>query len=242
METEKQPPQKFWIDQLDTSEALKVMLDNHNQSILAIKNALPEIEVVVEKIVRKLNKSLTSRIIYTGAGTSGRIGVQDAIELYPTFGWDRVGYIIAGGDKALTKSIEDAEDNIENAKKEIKKLKINKDDIVIGIAASGYTPFTIQVIKEAKKLGSLTIGIGNNFNAKLQKTADLGINLLTGYEILAGSTRLKAGTSQKIVLNLISTLCMAKLKRVRNGLMSHLVVTNNKLKKRKKYISKINII
>ena len=114
----------------------------------------------------------------------------------------------------------------------MKKLKVNNDDIVIGIAASGFTPFTLKVIEEAKKLGSLTVGIGNNANAKLQTTADLGINLLTGYEILAGSTRLKAGTAQKIVLNLISTLCMTKLNKVKDGLMVNLQPNNLKLKNR----------
>ncbi len=236
METENQPPKHKWIDKMTNLEALNIMLDNQAESIPAIKLALNDINYAVDEIFNKLKRNDSSRIIYVGAGTSARIGVQDGTELYPTFGWpkNRVDYIIAGGVKALTEPIENAEDDIIESKKMLRQLKVTRDDVLIGLSASGITPFTIAVMLEANKLNVLTIGIGNNKGTKLQRVCNIGITLQTGYEILAGSTRLKAGTAQKICLNLISTLCMSKLNRMKNGIMSNLVATNNKLRKRKK--------
>lgn len=241
MNTEKQPEPSFWIDRLADNDALKVMLENQAEAIIAVKTALFEIENVVKKILVNLNEFHNSRLIYTGAGTSARIGVQDGAELYPTFGWpkDRVGYIIAGGNSSLTNAIEGAEDNLIDAKKNIKKIKIMKGDIVIGLSASGNTPFVIEVIKEANLCGALTVGISNNKNQKIQQISASSITLDTGVEILAGSTRLKAGTAQKICLNLISTLCMARLGNVKNGLMINMVPSNKKLKKRMKIINSL---
>lgn len=239
MNTEEQPPKSMWIDKMSTYNALKVMLDNQAEAINAINLALNDIEKAVNAIFKRLHKYPDSRIIYVGAGTSARIGVQDGTELFPTFGWpkNRVDYIIAGGFKSLTEPIENAEDNIEDGKRQVKKLNITSIDVVIALAASGTTPFTVGVINEVNKINALTIGIGNNEKTKLQKVANYGITLNTGFEILAGSTRLKAGTSQKICLNLISTLCMSKLNRMKNGIMSNLVATNKKLRKRKIIIS-----
>ena len=241
METEEQPPQHLWIDKMENMQALEAMLENHEGSIFAVKLALNDINLAVNEMFKNLNSCQYTRIIYVGAGTSARIGVQDGTELYPTFGWpkDRVDYIIAGGKSALTQPIENAEDDVLKAKKMFKKLKIIDKDVLIGLSASGITPFTLAVINEANNVNALTIGIGNNKGTKLQKIANVGITLQTGYEILAGSTRLKAGTAQKICLNLISTLCMSKLGRIKNGMMSHLVTTNKKLRIRKKYITQI---
>jgi N-acetylmuramic acid 6-phosphate etherase len=241
METEEQPPQHLWIDKMENMQALEAMLENHEGSISAVKLALNDINLAVNEMFKNLNSYQYTRIIYVGAGTSARIGVQDGTELYPTFGWpkDRVDYIIAGGKSALTQPIENAEDDVLKAKKMFKKLKITDKDVLIGLSASGITPFTLAVINEANNVNALTIGIGNNKGTKLQKIANVGITLQTGYEILAGSTRLKAGTAQKICLNLISTLCMSKLGRIKNGMMSHLVTTNKKLRIRKKYINQI---
>ena len=185
-------------------------------------------------------KNRKSSLIYIGAGTSGRIGVQDAVELYPTFSWpkNRIKFIIAGGKRGVTNSIEDSEDDVSKARGEIKKIQNIKNDVVIGISASGNTPFTVQALSIAKKKGALTIGISNNLNSPLLKTSELKIFLNTGREVVAGSTRLKAGTSQKVCLNLLSTLLMVKLKKVKDGRMINLKPLNKKLRERMKNIKK----
>ena len=147
--------------------------------------------------------------------------------------------MLAGGYEALTKSIERAEDDIIEAKKIFQLKKISSKDVVIGLSASSRTPFTIEIIKLSKKIGALTIGIGNNVDGKLQKISDIPITLNTGREVIAGSTRLKAGTSQKVCLNIISSLVMVKFNKVRKGLMIELVENNEKLKKRKKLINNL---
>ena len=171
--------------------------------------------------------------------------MQDGVELYPTFGWpqERVNFLIAGGKEALLRPIENAEDEIRFSKQQLEKLKVNSDDVIIGIAASGNTPFTNNIIELSRKRGALTIGIANNPEGIILKTSELGIFLNTKGELIAGSTRLKAGTSQKICLNTISTFVMIKMKRVRDGQMTHLVATNQKLRERKNRISNnINFI
>jgi len=239
MNTEKQPQKHLWIDQMTSYDALVAMLKNQGEAINAIQLAIREIEKATKLIVKNLLKFNQSRIIYIGAGTSARIGVQDGVELYPTFGWpkNRIDYVIAGGLSSLTQSIEGAEDNQNDAIKKIKKLNIIEGDIAIGLSASGNTPFVIEALKEAKSFGALTIGICNNPNQKIQKRTDVSITLDTGVEIIAGSTRLKAGSAQKICLNLISTLCMTKLGKVKDGLMINMVPTNKKLIKRMKIIN-----
>ena len=243
--TETLPTPDQYIDLLDNNVALSLMLSNQSEAIEAVRQSLPSIEKAVSEIFNTLSNNKKSRIIYVGAGTSARIAVQDGVELYPTFNWPkkRISYIIAGGDKALTRSIEGAED-LENEKVEyLVKSKIRDIDVVIGLAASGSTKFTVKIIKLAKSLGALTIGVSNNENSILEKASNIPILLNTGMEIVAGSTRLKAGTAQKICLNLISTLVMARLGNVKNGMMNNLVVTNVKLKNRRKLINqKLNSI
>lgn len=225
------------IDKLSDKKAYEVMLKSHSIGINAIKNVLPNIEKAVSKIFNRL-KNCNGRIIYVGAGTSGRVAVQDGSELYPTFGWpiSRVEFIIAGGKKALIRSIENAEDDIKDAKQQVKNLNVSKKDIIIGLAASGNTPFTCKVLEESKKLKALTIGISNNITGKLLKFSDHKIVINSGGEVIAGSTRLKSATSQKVCLNLISTMLMIKFGNIKNGMMVNLIATNSKLKIRKKNI------
>jgi N-acetylmuramic acid 6-phosphate etherase len=241
MKTEEQPPKSKWIDKMSNKKALKVMLDNQSEAIKAIEFVLKDIDKVVSSIFKRLYTYSNSRIIYVGAGTSARIGVQDGTELLPTFGWpqERVAYLVAGGLRALTEPVENAEDDVLEAKKMIDEMKITSSDVILALAASGETPFTILVVNEANNKNALTIGISNNPDAQLQKLAMLGVTLDTGFEILAGSTRLKAGTAQKICLNLISTLVMSNLGNVEDGMMINMLPKNKKLRKRKKIINKL---
>ena len=239
--TETIPEQDYHIDELNNEKALRIMLENHFKAFKAVKCALNSIELSVTEMVSLLSNNCKNRIVYVGAGTSGRIAVQDGVELYPTFGWPvkRVKFIIAGGTKALTKSIEGAEDLKGKNVVEIVKNKIKANDIVIGLAASGSTTFTIEVIKLANKIGALTIGLSNNKNSELEKHSKIPIILDTGSEIVAGSTRLKAGTAQKICLNLISTLVMTRLGKVKKGMMNNMIPTNKKLMLREKLINSL---
>ena len=228
------------IDKLSVKDALDLMLDDQLSGVSQIKKKLPEIEKTVELIVKHFKDNDNGRIIYCGAGTSGRIGMQDCVELYPTFGWplDRSFYILAGGKEALTRSIENSEDDIQNAKIDAENAKFTKKDLVIGIAASGNTIFTVEVLKIAKQKGALTIAISNNPKGNILKEAKSKIILDTQQEVIAGSTRLKAGTSQKVCLNLISTMLMIQLGKVKDGQMINMIPTNIKLKKRKLRIQK----
>ena len=240
MNTEQQPPKYLWIDKMSTSEAIKAMLKNQAESFNAVEKALPEINNVIEKITQKLKKNVNSRLIYAGAGTSARIGLQDAVELYPTFGWprNRINFIIAGGLESLTKSVEGAEDDIVSPHIISKDIELSKNDILIALAASGNTPFTRECIINSNKKKALSVAISNNSEGIILKEADYSILLDTGYEIIAGSTRLKAATAQKICLNIISSMIMTKLGFVKNGLMTNFIPLNEKLKKRKKQILK----
>ena len=181
-------------------------------------------------------------MVYCGAGTSGRIAVQDAVELYPTFGWprNRIEFILAGGVKSLQKSIENAEDDIIEARKNFLEKKIKQNDVVICLAASGNTKYTNEILKECLKNKIMSIAVSNNPNGVILNNSNFKIILDTQQEVVAGSTRLKAGTAQKICLNIISTLVMAKLGNVKNGMMINMIPTNNKLKKRMSRIKKIN--
>ena len=241
MNTETQSPEELWVDKMSTIDATQVMLDNQAISILSVQKALPQINRVVDEIFNRLKENKKSRLIYAGAGTSARIAVQDAVELYPTFGWPkkRIGFMIAGGKKAIMSSVEGAEDNITDVPNIAEKIKLSKDDIVIALAASGNTPFTKECIRYAQSKRALSIAISNNTNGKILQLADLKIILDTGFEVIAGSTRLKAGTSQKICLNIISSMIMTKLGFVKNGLMTHFITSNKKLKIRKRKVFKL---
>lgn len=228
-----------WLDRLSTDAALAVMLDNQAEAIIALKTALPQIAQAVEAANTCLSAGDTGRLIYAGAGTSARIAVQDGSELLPTFDWpaSRVAYLIAGGKGALLQPVEGAEDSPEAAITATKALHLCPNDVVICLAASGHTPFTVAVAHTAKEAGALTIGIANNPNTALLACTDYPICLPTGAEALAGSTRLKAGTAQKICLNLISTQLMVLQGRVKHGLMAAMQPRNEKLRRRHKEIA-----
>jgi len=228
------------IDHLSSTEAITLMIKEQKDASQGVYKAIKSIEIATDKIYEHLKSTSKGRLIYAGAGTSGRIGVQDGVELLPTFSWPqkRLDYIIAGGKKAILKSIENAEDDTHQAMEAILKKSVNSQDVVIALAASGNTPFTCKILEEANKIGALTIGISNNPNGNLLKFADGKIILDTKEELIAGSTRLKAGTAQKICLNIISSMVMIKMGRVKNGKMSHMLPTNQKLRNRKIRIDK----
>ena len=223
------------IDHLSSANAISLMIKEHRRASLDVFKAAKSIEVATDKIYQHLNLNPKGRLIYVGAGTSGRIGVQDGVELLPTFSWpkSRLDYIIAGGNAAVLNSVENAEDDILEATKIILTKTINSQDVIIGLAASGNTPFTCKVLEEANKKNALTIAITNNPSGKLLEFGKCTIILDTKEEVIAGSTRLKAGTAQKICLNIISSLVMVKMGRIKSGKMSHMLPTNQKLRDRK---------
>ena len=234
-ETEKKNKSFDTIENWDIKKLLEELLQSQIKSFNAVKNALNEIELAVSFSLKKIKKR-NSKIVYVGAGTSGRIGALDGVELIPTFGWpdDRVQFCFSGDDPL--KATEGSEDSEELAVEHFNKKNINQDDVVIGLAASGSTKYTLKIIELSRNMGALTIGISNNKNSLLLNVAEMKICLETGSEFLAGSTRLAAGTSQKIALNLFSTSLMIKLNRVYKGFMIDVVASNEKLKKRSQYI------
>ncbi len=236
--TEQLYSNKKFLDKISDEEALKLMISEHQKSADSVMDNLQNIKTIIEIITVKLKKSNSSRLVYVGAGTSGRLGLQDGIELHPTFGWplERLEFLLAGGYDSLIKPVEKAEDNIKDAIKIFRQKKINSKDVVIGLAASGNTPFTCEILRLSQQKKATTIAISNNPKGKILSLGEYSIILNTKKEVLAGSTRLKAGTAQKICLNVISTLVMTKLGYVKNGMMSNLVATNEKLLKRQKFI------
>ena len=238
--TEELYPSDKHIDHLDIKSAFNYMLDDHLKVFQAIKKSKNDFIKIIKFLISHLSNSKDGRLIYCGAGTSARIGVQDGVELYPTFGWplNRVDFIIAGGKDALMKSIENSEDNINEAAHLFKKKKINSDDFVIGLAASGNTQFTNEILKLSSSKKALTIAISNNPNGFILDNARYKIILNTKEEVVAGSTRLKAGTAQKVCLNIISTLVMTQLGGVKKGMMINMIPKNEKLRQRAKLIKK----
>lgn len=220
------------LDAWGDLDILKALYEGQLAAVAAIATSLPAIAEAVTAAVPRLEAG--GRLIYAGAGTSGRIGVQDGAELTPTFDWpeERLGFAIAGGDEAILHAVENAEDSVDDGTEAMRRANIGANDVVIGLAASGRTPYTLAAIGEAKARGALTLGVANNRGSALLRTADLGILIETGEEVVAGSTRMKAGTAQKIVLNLFSTLLMIRLGRVYRGLMVHMRATNAKLRHR----------
>jgi N-acetylmuramic acid 6-phosphate etherase len=194
--------------------------------------ALPDIAACVAAIADRLGRG--GRLFYAGAGTSIRIAVQDGTELGPTFDWPeaRTGYLIAGGEGALREAVEGAEDDAAEAAAQVAEAGVGPPDAVIGIAASGRTPFTVAAVRAARDAGALTVGIAGATKAPLLEAAEHAICLATGPEVLAGSTRMKAGTAQKVALNLISTQVMVRLGRVHGGLMVDMRPANAKLRRR----------
>ncbi len=223
------------IDHLSINEGMNLIIKEQKKAANDVNKSIETIEYAIKKIVKHLTTFKLGRLIYVGAGTSGRIGLQDGVELYPTFNWpkERIDFIIAGGTNAIFNSVENAEDDTFSAKNITQTKLINSKDVILGLAASGNTPFTCKVMEEAQKKNALTIAISNNPKGKILNFGEVKIILDTKEEIIAGSTRLKAGTAQKICLNIISTIVMVKMGKVKNGYMSNMVPTNEKLRKRK---------
>jgi N-acetylmuramic acid 6-phosphate etherase len=220
------------IDTLSTIDLLRLFNESDKSVAEDVAKVLPKVAEAITEITIRME--LGGRLIYVGAGTSGRLGVLDASECIPTFSLEDglVIGIIAGGDTALRTGIEGAEDVLEGAIEELKKLNFSKKDSLVGIAASGRTPYVIGALQYAKEIGAASIALSCNLNSELSKFADVAIEVDTGAEILAGSTRLKAGTAQKLVLNMISTVSMIKLGKTYGNLMVDLQVSNIKLKDR----------
>lgn len=220
------------LDLWGTEQGVKALHEGQVEAVAAVGPALAAIAAVVDAAVPLLRRG--GRLIYAGAGTSARIGVQDGAELFPTFSWprDKVAFAIAGGEGALLQAVENAEDSVPDGVSRIAELEVGADDVVIGLAASGNTPYTVAAIEEARRRGALTIGIANNANTRLLSASEYPVLVETGPEAIAGSTRMKAGTAQKIVLNILSTMLMVRLGKVYRGLMVHMKPTNEKLRHR----------
>jgi N-acetylmuramic acid 6-phosphate etherase len=232
MRTEQISPRYLELDSWPTDEMIVAMYEGQLAAAAAVRSALSAIAAAVEDAVPALQRG--GRLVYAGAGTSGRIGVQDGTELPPTFDWpaDRLVFAMAGGFDALLRSAEDAEDNEAAGVRAMADAKIGPNDVVIGVAASGATPFTVGALRASTAASAVTIAVANNPDAPLFEVARHRILAETGSEVIAGSTRMKAGTAQKIILNLISTAVMMKMGRVYRGLMVDMRARNAKLRQR----------
>lgn len=220
------------LDLLEPQELVGTFIEDQFNAVQAVKNAAPEIAKAVELAVVRLE--LGGRLIYAGAGTSGRLAFLDAAELIPTFSWsaDSALVAMAGGSKAVFHAVEGAEDDFYQGRIDVLALSPTANDVLIAVAASGSTPYALGALAAAKTVGALRIGISNNPNAPILEQAEVGILLETGAEVISGSTRLKAGTAQKIALNTFSSSVMVRLHKVYGNLMVDLQATNIKLVKR----------
>ncbi len=220
------------IDDWSTRNAVEAMFEGQLSAVAAVRPALPAIAEAADAAAARL--AAGGRLVYAGAGTSGRIAVQDGVELGPTFGWpaDRLAYALAGGFGALSKSAELAEDDGDAARRDLDDIAMRESDVLVGVAASGRTPYTVAAVERANAVGALTIGVSNNGGAPLLAAAQIGICAETGSEVIAGSTRMKAGTAQKAILNILSTAIMIRCGRVYKGLMVDMVISNEKLQAR----------
>ena len=221
------------LDLWPTTDAVMSMFEGQLAAAVAVKDQVRAIASAAEEAAERLGKP-SGRLVYVGAGTSGRLAVLDGVELEPTFGWsrDRLIYAIAGGMEALKGSVEKAEDDEKSARELVASANLSRNDVVIGVSASGTTPFTVAAVCEARSTGALTIALSGKADTPLLACAAHAIVLDTGEEPIAGSTRMKAGTAQKIALNLLSTSIMIRLGRVYDRLMVDMRVSNRKLRAR----------
>jgi N-acetylmuramic acid 6-phosphate etherase len=236
MDTERASPRYSDIDLWEPADILDAMIEGQMAAVAAVRAVLAPIERAARLTEERLRSG--GRLIYVGAGTSGRLAVQDGAELVPTFNWppDRLLLLMAGGKEALLRSAEGAEDETAQARRLVHQHGIASPDVVIAVAASGTTPFTLACLREGKRRGALTIGIANNRDTPILEEADCAIALNTGSEPIAGSTRMKAGTAQRVALNLLSSLVMIRLGRVHEGLMVEVRAINAKLTRRSENI------
>ena len=232
MDTERASPRYFDLDVWAPLDIAEVMIEGQFTAVAAVRAARFALLEAALAAAERLRKA--GRLVYVGAGTSGRLAVQDGAELVPTFSWpqERLLLLIAGGRNALLRSVEGAEDAVDQATRLAQQHDIGGDDVVIAVAASGTTPFTLSCLTEAKRRGALTIGVANNRDTPILKEADHAIWLDTGAEPIAGSPRIKAGTAQRITLNVFSSVVMILLGRVYGGLMVDLQAVSQKLVRR----------
>ncbi|MBQ7604549.1 MAG: N-acetylmuramic acid 6-phosphate etherase [Clostridia bacterium] len=230
--TEMRNPDTMHIDRCQTDEVLRIIQRENEKAVKAVEAAIPQIAAACDAIARSMKNG--GRLIYVGAGTSGRLGVLDAAECPPTFGVDPglVTGIIAGGYECMVRASENAEDSGENGIADLKKISLRKEDSVVGISASGNARYVADALSYAKSIGCVTAGITSNYGSRLDLEPDFSIVSDTGPEPITGSTRMKAGTAQKIICNMISTTVMIKLGMVYENMMINLRPTNEKLRRR----------
>ena len=230
--TEQRNPNSMNVDSLSALEIVQLMNDEDKQVPLAIEKCLPQIAQAVERIVAAFQQG--GRLVYIGAGTSGRLGVLDASECPPTFGVspEMVKGIIAGGERALRHPIEGAEDSKAQSVIDLQTIQFSSKDVLVGIAASGRTPYVIGALEYAKSLGSVTVSIASNPNSAMANIVDIAIDTVVGPEVLTGSSRLKSGTAQKLVLNMLTTASMILMGKCYQNLMVDVQASNEKLKAR----------
>jgi N-acetylmuramic acid 6-phosphate etherase len=229
LKTETPAQDHAQLDQYPTTELVNVLVDDQLNAVNAVRAAAPRIAAAVTAALPRVEAG--GRLIYVGAGTSGRLGVLDSVELYPTFSWPhgRAVALLAGGNDAMFVAVEGAEDDMVQGAADIRSVDVGPDDVVLLIAASGGTPYVLGALRAAREAGALTIGFANNTDAPVASEAEIGVTLDTGSEVISGSTRLKAGTSQKIALNTFSSALMVRLNKVYGNLMVDLKATNAKL-------------
>jgi N-acetylmuramic acid 6-phosphate etherase len=232
MATEDVDPRFADLDAWTLTSAMEAMWEGQLAAVAAVGRAIPAITAATNAAVQALGDR--GRLIYVGAGTSARVAVQDGAELTPTFAWpqERLRFIVAGGESAFATSVEGAEDDVADAVKQIEAAHLSAQDVVIAVSASGTTPFSVTALQRAGEDRAVTIGIASNAGTALLAAAKYPVLIETGRELIAGSTRMKAGTAQKVVLNLVSTGIMLRLGRVYRGMMVNMPPTNAKLKRR----------
>ncbi len=230
--TESSNPLHADLDLYGPQQLVDAFVDDQLQAAHAVRASSADLARAVEAAVPRL--AAGGRLVYVGAGTSGRLGLQDAVELWPTFSWppERAIALLAGGMQAVTLAVEGAEDNREQGAADLVAVQPTANDVVLGIAASGRTPYVLGALQAARAAGALTIGIANNPGSEVAGAAEIGITLATGPEVISGSTRLKAGTAQKIALNTFSSAVMVGLHKVYGNLMVDLRASNVKLRQR----------
>jgi N-acetylmuramic acid 6-phosphate etherase len=238
MDTERPSPRYSDIDVWEPADIAEALIEGQFTAVAAVRAA--RFALVGAALAAEARLQNGGRLVYVGAGTSGRLAVQDGAELIPTFSWpqDRLLLLMAGGKDALLRSVEGAEDAVDQAVRLVQQHEIGVNDVLIAVAASGTTPFTLSCLKEARRRGALTIGVANNRDTPILEQADYPVWLDTGAEPIAGSTRMKAGTAQRITLNVFSSLVMILLGRVYDGLMVDLQAVNQKLVRRSESILK----
>ena len=229
LKTETPAREHAQLDQYPTPELVNVLVDDQLNAVNAVRAAAPRIAAAVDAALPRIEAG--GRLIYVGAGTSGRLGVLDSVELYPTFSWphERAVALLAGGADAMFVAVEGAEDDSVQGAADLRAVNAGPNDVVLLLAASGGTPYVLGALRAAREAGALTVGFANNTDAPVAGEADIGVTLDTGSEVISGSTRLKAGTSQKIALNTFSSALMVRLNKVYGNLMVDLKPTNAKL-------------